>query len=180
MCERVEKLVRKVFDTKTIDKIVAFGGGSFVGPYQPDEDELTASHSQHAILLVMQNVWKEFNPNKELSIYIQDLKYYGFDEEVANLYGMTVVNGSIGHQKGWTLLDESTFLVDLGACFPITTLALEITRPAAIFSPYCFEKIDLANPLPSILTLKHNGEEVKIPTPGYVSFLIFFLFALSH
>lgn len=115
----------------------------------------------------MRDVWKEVDSGRgNYPIFISDVAYQKLDEEAAASYGMQVVNSKIGHQVGWTLLDEATFLVDLRICFPIYQLAFEITRPAAIFCPFWLDSDIFGNHKIYSLMLEHNGETIEIPKEG--------------
>lgn len=165
--KQIVELVRKLFQTRNIDKIVAIGGGGLVNPSRPEGVSTLQVHTQHALLLVMRDVWKEIHPNRELKIFIQDLCYHGLDEIVAASEGMQVVNGSMGHQMGWALLDESTFLVDLRTNFPIIRLTFEITRPAAILCPFRIDDDILRDEKTYSVTLERDGKKlIDVPTPG--------------
>ena len=47
---------------------------------------------------------------------------------------MTVVNGDIGHQMGYLLIDEFTLVVDLVGCLTVVPLVFEITGPAGLIT----------------------------------------------
>jgi hypothetical protein len=57
---------------------------------------------------------------------------------------MTVVNGDIGHQMGYVLVDSDTLVVDLIMIQTVAPVIFEITRPAALLTawPILLEAIE--------------------------------------
>jgi hypothetical protein len=91
--------------------------------------------TQHAALLAIRDAWMEKHEGS-FEIYLQDPQYLKIDEEVAAQFGMTVVNGDIGHQMGYLLIDQFTLVVDLISMFFVAPLIFEITRPAGLLTPW--------------------------------------------
>lgn len=74
----------------------------------------------------------------------------------------------IGHRVGWTLLDESTFVVDFRIVFEILQVVFEITRPAAYFAPFHFgpDYTTTKHRLHTLTLKNKKGDEIMIPMPG--------------
>ncbi|PMD11942.1 hypothetical protein NA56DRAFT_541435, partial [Hyaloscypha hepaticicola] len=91
---------------------------------------------QHAFLLAIRDTWKEEHKDAKGSfdIYLSDPLAMEIDEEVTAKFDMTVVNGDIGHQMGFLLIDEFTLVVDLVSCLSMIPLVFEITRPAGLLT----------------------------------------------
>jgi hypothetical protein len=154
LCQRITSLVTPLFERKKTNKIVSFGAmGLAVGTSDPGN------------MLTLRDIWKKTNPNAgQLKIYLQDPQYSKIDDVVAKQNDMTIVNCRPGHQLGWLQVDDFTLVVDWVACFPVIELALEIARPAGIFS---------TDIIPSFrakdywaCTIKREGKEIQCPGLG--------------
>jgi len=100
-------------------------------------------------------------------IYLQDPQYSKTDELVEAVYGMVVVNFSIGHQLGWMMLDGKTLVVEFGACFPFYWLMLEIARPVGIFKRRALEEVGEMHDYNAFsYILEGNGESAVVPGVG--------------
>jgi hypothetical protein len=126
---------------------------------------------QHAALLAIRDVWKEKHKGS-FEIYLQDPQYLKIDEEVAHKFGMTVVNGDIGHQMSYLLVDADTLVVDLMSSGSVVPLIFEITRPAGFLTFYPLTGTD-ALQTEVIFSYKltvHNkerGQKEEIIYPGF-------------
>jgi hypothetical protein len=161
--QRFTNLVTPLFERRKINKIVAFGAmGLAVG----DQDQLTwRMHAQHAALEAMRDIWKKGNPSGgQFEIYLQDPQYQKIDSVVAEQHNMTIVNCRPGHQLGWLQIDEFTLVVDWAACFPVIELALEIARPAALFTTGTIAS-SRENDYWGC-TVKHEDREIQCPGLG--------------
>lgn len=154
---------------RNVTKIVAFGGATFVFGSKSESQGVTRMHVQHAALLIFREVWHETHKG-HLLIFLQDPHYLAADVKIAEHYEMTIVNCSVGHQLGWSLVDDETFVVDLRMCgMYLKAFVLEYSRPAVIFSPFRPDiEFNFLTPAlaPYAYTLKHKGESILLPGPG--------------
>jgi hypothetical protein len=135
LCHQLKTLTRKLFQTTQVNKIVAYGLSYLSSPGAVGTTATIKVQTQHAALLAIRDVWKEKHEGS-FEIYLQDPQYWKIDEEVAAQFGMTVVNGDIGHQMGYLLIDQFTLVVDLVSVFFLAPLIFEITRPAGLLAPW--------------------------------------------
>ncbi|KAH8586213.1 hypothetical protein B0O99DRAFT_695717 [Bisporella sp. PMI_857] len=162
ICKQIKDLARYTFKQTTCKKIVAFGGGTFCSPVS---NGATRLHYQHAMLIVLREVWEEMHKDHaqlKIPIFIQDPQYLELDAKVAAHYGMEVVNGNRSHQFGFVKVDEETMVVDQRTCFPLLESILEYTRPAAILSPYVINP-DKYKDFPLSLTLRQDDRTLVVP-----------------
>lgn len=134
---------------RTCDKIVAFGAGTLCPPHESLHPVSRTNRTRHAALLAMRDMLKE-DMGKEVKIYVQDPHYTQWDLEVLkkpqelkdpqdlkerknlNDCQITVVDGNIGYQTGYILVDDQTLVVDFGLHPLLFPLFAEIARPVAI------------------------------------------------
>jgi hypothetical protein len=107
--------------------------------------------------------------NKDVPIFLQDPEYTKEDQIAAEKFGMTIVNGRLGYEEGWLLLDESTLIVDLHTNFPpLFQLIFGITRPVAILATISYAPdpgLDWRfSPFPFNI---HDWEENEIKIPRF-------------
>lgn len=126
---------------------------------------------QHAALLAIRDAGKEEHKDS-CDIYLQDPQYLKIDEKVCAQFGMTVVNGDIGHQMGYLLIDEDTLVVDWMCSGSVVPLIFEITRPAGLLlaGPLSASLKDMESEVIFSYTLTvHNqgrGQKEEIIYPG--------------
>lgn len=176
LCHQVKTMARKLFQSRQVNKIVAYGCGHLSNPSNAENSIKVHDHIQHAFLLAIRDTWKEEHKGAKGSfdIYLSDPLYREIDEEVAAKFGMTVVNGDIGHQIGYLLIDEFTLVVDLVSCLSIAPLVFEITRPAALLTVCPLHDLDVGYIYKSeaifsyTLTVhnKERGQKEEIIFPG--------------
>lgn len=142
--ERLAKMMRELFEQKkNINKIVAF---SYLDRILSTADpELSGQklvwHTHLAPLFVIREVWQEMNPNRDIPVFLQATQYLELDHQAAQNFDIQLVNGDIGHQVGWTKLDEDLFVVSIQQDvttpwieYPDAQMLFEITRPAAFLT----------------------------------------------
>jgi len=175
LCARLRVVVRKFFEGKGnnrgCDKMVAFGLLTLCIDL-PEKFGTPLSKqllSEHASLPTIRDVYYSLHPDNtgEFKIYLQDPMYSKLNELVAASDGMEVLICSIGHQMGWVMVDESTFVVEFRACFPFYRLLLEITRPVGILTARSLEEAgELHDYNAYFYTLEENGKSVVVPGVG--------------
>jgi hypothetical protein len=181
LCHQIKTMARKLFQSRQVNKLVAYGLGDglwgFSNPAGPGNSLGIGIQVQkrHAALLAIRDTWKEEHKGAggSFDIYLSDPSYWDIDEVVAAKFGMTVVNGDIGHQMGYLLIDECTLVVDLESP-SIVPLVFEITRPAGLLTAYSLHGVDFgyhnnAEAIFSYTLTVHNrerGHEEEIIFPG--------------
>ncbi|CAG8956948.1 hypothetical protein HYFRA_00011999 [Hymenoscyphus fraxineus] len=174
-------------ETSPIEKIVAFGAGSF-NPGDPARPKNHPNHPliavgrahriQHAALLLARRIVFETCKRhtktiteEDIPIYLQDPELRDIDKKVAeNYYNLMVVEcvleGDDVEQEGWLKLDESTFFFDFNTTFPIYQLLFEITRPAAIFSSTRIQEDEFTPNIAFPAKVKRDGKKIDIAGVG--------------
>lgn len=175
LCHQVKTMARRLFQSRQVNRLVAYGLGGLSSPTPPGHPVTINSQKQHAALLAIRDTWKEEHKDAKGSfdIYLADPDYWEVDEKAAAHFGMTVVNGDIGHQMGYLLIDESTLVVDLIGGMTVLPLVFEITRPAGLITvvPILDPEVGLL-PEPVIFSYtltvhnKERGQKEEIIFPG--------------
>ncbi len=169
LCKRMEGVVQKLLNqikVDDIDNIVAFGLTTLSPGAPPAADLSIRLHAQHAALLIIREIIEKRNATKrQVPIYSQDPQYSQRDVAVAKTFGITIVNGDIGHQMGWLQVSPSSFVVELAACVPVFEFILEYTRPAAMLSA-AWDLTAAYEDEPFSYTLEVKGKDLTIPGPG--------------
>ena len=144
-------------------------------PTGPGHPVTIHGQTQHAALLAIRDTWKEEHKGAKDSfdIYLCDPDNWEVDVKAAAHFDMTVVNGDIGHQMGYVLVDEFTLVVDFVACLTVVPLVFEITRPAGLITVYPLLDPEvglLPDPVIFSYTLtvhnKEHGQKEEIVFPG--------------
>jgi len=172
LCHQVKFMARKLFQSRQVNKIVAYGL-SFLSCMGVGHEITINRQVQHAALLAIRDAWKEKHKGS-FEIYLQDPQYLKIDEEVAQKFGMTVVNGDLGHQMSYLLIDDDTLVVDLMKSGSVAPLIFEITRPAGFLTicPLIGEEVGFIYEPEVIFSYKltvHNkerGQKEEIIYPG--------------
>ncbi|KAE9371245.1 hypothetical protein N431DRAFT_467435 [Stipitochalara longipes BDJ] len=165
LCVELRRILSKSLSKRTCNKIIAFGAGSICPPYEPIHHISKTCRNQHAALLVIRDVLLTENTavEKKIEIFLQGPSYTRLDYDVLKEYGMIVVDGSIGCQMGFTLIDKETLIVDFNIPPFVFPLFIEIDRPVAILRGTPFDKEHYIDAPIKDTTLHHDSKEVIVP-----------------
>ena len=107
LCAETRRIVRE-FSKRKCDKIVAFGAGSMSLPHESTHETSNTHRDRHAALLVIRDalVAETTAKGKKVEIFLQDRSYTRSDHDILQEHGMTIVDGSIGCQMGFVLIDK--------------------------------------------------------------------------
>jgi hypothetical protein len=78
LCHQVKTLAHKLFQSRSVNKIVAFGLSYLSTPW-PGHPLTIRLQTQHAALLAFRDVWKEKHKGS-FDIYLQDFQYEELDK----------------------------------------------------------------------------------------------------
>jgi hypothetical protein len=163
LCQNLEFL-----SERKCDKIVAFGAGSLCSPYEPTHHISKTRLTQHAALLVARDtlIAKNIAVGKKIDIFVQDPSYTRLDHDVLKEYGVIIVDGSIGCQMGFVLINKEPLIIDFNMSPYLFPLFMEIDRPLAIFRGMPLDKERYEDAPIKDTTLHDDSRAVIVPASG--------------
>jgi hypothetical protein len=88
------------------------------------------------------------------------------DHDVLKEYGVIIVDGSIGCQMGFVLINKETLIIDFSMSPYVFPLFMEIDRPLAIFRGMPLDKERYEDAPIKDTTLHEDSRAVIVPASG--------------
>ncbi|CAJ2512436.1 Uu.00g054510.m01.CDS01 [Anthostomella pinea] len=108
-----------------ITKVVCLGLGSL------SSNKRDLRVRQHCLALSIRDLVLK-SSSKACPVFVQDPGYSEQDKKVLKGHGMKILDGSLGKQEGFVEIDDSTFVLSIGATAPINTIVCDSSTPAAM------------------------------------------------
>ncbi|CAJ2504334.1 Uu.00g117280.m01.CDS01 [Anthostomella pinea] len=128
--EEGQAMVQMIQDNlrgNNMDKIFAFGLGPL--SYSSAREHESRSN-EHAAARVIATTIREMNPKKDITVYLQDPAYRSDCRQVLGVAGFKVIH--CYGAKGFTLIDDNSFVFCHNPDFPFREIVADIARPAVL------------------------------------------------